>query len=166
MSFSDDFDEDSEPLLKVLCPLYFLSSSEPCWKCGKTQPVVAIGTHCLFEDDEKVGDATDVGELILLNYLSVMPDEVWQYMKTRNSRFSNEHSAGGGDSYFSNACECGARFGDFYLFSEPGGAFFPTTQKEVEKITYHQMPFEGELSFACGWSEGAGQYILACARKE
>jgi hypothetical protein len=38
--------------------------------------------------------------------------------------------------YLMNHCEnCGAKLGDFFMHSEPGGAFFPTSPQEAQRMT-------------------------------
>jgi hypothetical protein len=63
-------------------------------------------------------------------------------------------------AYFMNVCPCGAAFGDFYLFNKPGGAFFPTTVEEANKIEIHELPFIGEYDFVCSESMGTGGIIF------
>jgi hypothetical protein len=44
-------------------------------------------------------------------------------------------------SYYANTCQCGALFGDHYLVSEPGGAFFPEARRrgiEIGSLKYRQ----------------------------
>ncbi|MGH8532129.1 MAG: hypothetical protein ACREV1_05205 [Gammaproteobacteria bacterium] len=135
--------------LQVHCPLYLLTSFEPCWKCGRPQTVVAIGAHCLDDDGDEIGDAGVQADLIFLNNIASMPFQVFKYIAQRNHRYVKRHSRTAGSTYYANTCECGVNFGDFYLFSEPGGAFFPETEADAARIKYHQMPFAGTLPFEC-----------------
>lgn len=75
------------------------------------------------------------------------------------------HSRTAGEAYYANTCECGANFGDFYLFSEPGGAFFPNTDDAARAIGLEPMPFSGTLKFAASYSHGIGDYILQHAKR-
>lgn len=45
--------------LHVHCPIYLLTSSERCWKCGKAQVVTALGTHALRDGDEELSEPGD-----------------------------------------------------------------------------------------------------------
>jgi hypothetical protein len=58
------------------------------------------------------------------------------------------------EEYYANVCECGANFGDFYLFSEPDGAWFPKDDSGVATARVLPVavadPFEVECDFgAC-----------------
>ena len=67
-------------------------------------------------------------------------------------------------SYYANICECGANFGDHFLFSEPRGAFFPETEAEVSRIICEELPFQDRLCFECSFILGSGEIILRNAR--
>lgn len=151
--------------LLIHCPLYLLTSSEPCWKCGASQSVSAIAAHNLVDDGEPVFDEGDETELLLLSNIVQMPFEVFKYVAQRNHRYMKRHSRTAGEVYYANTCECGANFGDFYLYSEPGGAFFPTTDEEARTIQLEAMPFTGSMPFDCSYSVGTGQYILEHAQR-
>jgi hypothetical protein len=151
--------------LQVHCPLYLLKSSEPCWKCGSTQVVHALGVHNLKDDGEDVVDAGDTSELILLSNIVEMPFTVFKYVAQRNHRYMKRYSRTAGEKYYANTCECGANFGDFYLFSEPGGAFFPDTDDAAREIELETTPFTGTLRFVASYSIGTGEQILQHARR-
>jgi len=153
-------------MLKIHCPLYLITSQEPCWKCGSSQTVVAIGTHNLQDGEDVVCEVGDQTELLLLNNIASMPFKVFKYVAQRNHRYMKRHSRTAGSVYYANTCECGANFGDFYLFSEPGGAFFPETEADATSIKYHAMPFTGTLPFDCGYSQGIGELILSHGTQE
>ena len=151
--------------LQVHCPIYLLTSSEPCWKCGTPQSVNAVGTHGLHDGEDEVTEPGDKAELILLSNIVEMPFAVFKYVAQRNHRYMKRHSRTAGETYYANTCECGANFGDFYLYSEPGGAFFPDTDEAAQDIQIHTMPFTGSLKFDCSYSAGVGEYILRHARR-
>lgn len=157
-------DRTMNDLLLVHCPLYLLTSSEPCWKCGTPQSVNAVAVHNLLEDGELVVDEGDETELLVLSDIVQMPFEVFKYVAQRNHRYMKRHSRTAGEVYYANTCECGANFGDFYLHSEPGGAFFPATDEEASAIQLELMPFSGSLPFDCSYSVGVGQHILEHAQ--
>ncbi|MBA0215769.1 DUF5710 domain-containing protein [Pectobacterium brasiliense] len=57
---------------------------------------------------------------------------------TTNWRPGNSKMAG--YSYYANHCpHCSRLQGDFMIFSEPGGAFLPSSQKEASKIKLHKI---------------------------
>ncbi|WDT77903.1 MAG: hypothetical protein MPW16_22020 (plasmid) [Candidatus Manganitrophus sp.] len=152
--------------MRIDCPVYLLTSAAECWKCSKPQSVVAIGTHQLFDGADEIGDLSDQNDLILLSNIGSMPFEVFKYIGQRNHRYMKRYSHTAEATYFANTCECGANFGDFFLFSEPGGAFFPETEEAAAQIKYHKMPFSGALPFECSYHQGVGDFILAHATYE
>jgi hypothetical protein len=152
--------------LQVHCPLYLLTSSEVCWKCGATQYVLALGTHNLHDGEYDVVEPGDMSELVLLSNVEEMPLPVFEYMAQKNQRYMRHYSRTAGQTYYANTCECGANFGDFYLFSEPGGAFFPDTDEAAAEIELEVMPFSGSLRFVASYSVGVGEYILKHAKRK
>lgn len=144
--------------IQVLDPLFLLISAEACWQCRAPQTVIAIGAHRLIDEYGEVGDSRG---LILLSNITAMPAHVWEYIRARNPRYVLRQSRTAESTYYANTCECGALIGDFYLFSEPGGAFFPLSPNEAAGIKYHRMPFDGPFAFECSYSQGPGDAILA-----
>ena len=55
--------------------------------------------------------------------------------------------------------------GDFYLHSEPGAPFFPTTEEEAKQLTLEAIPLAGPITIRAGVGVGAGGLILEHARK-
>ena len=55
--------------------------------------------------------------------------------------------------------------GDFYLHSEPGAPFFPTTEEEAKQLTLEAIPLAGPITIRAGVGVGAGDLILEHARK-
>ena len=154
-----------DDFLQVHCPLFLLTSSEPCWKCGAVQTVNAIGTHAIRDGEEELADPGDTSELFLLSNIVEMPFPVFKFVAQRNHRYMKRHSRTAGATYYANTCECGANFGDFYLFSEPGGAFFPDSDEAARSIQLETMPFTGTLTFSSSYSVGIGEYILQHAKR-
>jgi hypothetical protein len=152
-------------VLHVQCPLYLLASTQTCWKCGQSQSVAALGTHSLMDDENQVGDPKDQTDLVFLTNIISMPAEVFEYIARGNQRYMRRHSLAADTIYYANTCECGANFGDFHLFSEPGGAFFPESEADAAQVNYHELPFEGSMPFECSWSHGLGELIIAHGKK-
>ena len=68
--------------------------------------------------------------------------------------------------YYANSCpRCGVISGDFYLHSEPGAPFFPTTKREADQLTVEPVPLAGSITVRAGVGVGAGDLILEHARK-
>jgi len=127
-------------------PFYLLRSSEDCWKCGTSCRVVAL--------------ASGAGEPFMLSSIESMPDEFLLAITAIHPDYELRYSQMVGSRYFMNTCKCGAHFGDFYLFSEPGGAFFPTEDDEAAEIEVIELPFHGSYPIACSPGIGTGGIIL------
>lgn len=51
-------------------------------------------------------------------------------------KFKLAYSKAAGSGYLMNHREhCGPKLGDFFMHSEPGGAFFPTAPQEAQRMT-------------------------------
>jgi hypothetical protein len=144
--------------LEATAPLYLLESTEPCWKCGQPQSVIAIGSFNVECEGARIGDGKN---LILLSNVESMPDAVFAYVAARNNRFKKHHSYTADSTYYANTCECGANFGDFYLFMEPDGAFFPTTASAASKVIVEAMPFSGRFSFVGSFGDAPSGIAVA-----
>lgn len=153
----------SENTIKIASPVYLLRSSEPCWKCGANQEVVALATMRVIEDLEEQFE--DENEPIILSNISDMPEEILDYIRSISPNFQERTSRTAGATYYMNTCSCGAHYGDFYLHSEPGGAFFPNTEEEARQITIEELPFTGTHTFRCGYGVGTGSFIFEHGRK-
>ncbi len=127
-------------------PFYLFRSSEDCWKCGKTCRVVAL--------------ASGKEEPFVLSDIRSMPDEFLLAITAAQPNYERRHSKMADTEYFMNTCPCGAHFGDFYLYCEPGGAFFPTEEDEASRVEVIELPIEGEHSIDCSPGMGTGGLIL------
>ncbi|MCA3061094.1 MAG: hypothetical protein ING69_02585 [Rhodocyclaceae bacterium] len=107
----------------------------------------------------------DKGELALLTNVTEMPEAVFKFICARNTRYKQQHSLTAGFTYYANTCECGTNFGDHYLFSEPGGAFFPMTDEDAAAIEIETMPFTEPLKFDSSYGMGIGDHILKHAKR-
>ena len=136
---------------------YIAISDVNCWRCGNQVRVICLFCEAATVDGEArdnlvVSNMTDASES-LLNVLRAYP------------HFRPSHSRTADFAYFANHCErCGAMQGDFYLHSEPGGAFFPESAADAARITF--MPIDVPID--CEGSEGystAMEYALEDWRK-
>lgn len=152
-------EEDNESKCRISSPIFLITSTEDCWRCRIPQPVIAMASCSVLEADEENGDA-EISDPVILSNISRMPDEIASYLTTRFPRYQIHRSRTAGFAYFTNFCECGANFGDFYLHCEPGGAFFPTTKDEAEQMSVERLPFDGEFEFECSPSYGTGAFIF------
>lgn len=110
-----------ENKLLVHTPLYVLTAAMACWKCSVSQTVVALACHNLSDGEQDMAPFGDVSDLLLLSEVTKLPTQVLQELVKRNPRYELRYSSTAEEEYFANTCDCGALFGDFYLYSEPGG---------------------------------------------
>ena len=114
-------------------PLLLFITMHRCWKCGGMQEVIALGSDSLTDDDYDSGGSGEIKECVLLSEIEVMPEAIDEYLRQHFPLYRLHYSQTAEMSYYANICECGANFGDHFLFSEPGGAFFrrrmPTLRK-------------------------------------
>lgn len=157
---------ESEDSMKVGTPLYLITSMELCWKCGRPQEVIALASGSLADDEgEEATENAEEIEPFILNEITGMPAEVFQYLAAKHPRCRMHYSRTVEATYFTNFCECGANFGDFYLHCEPGAAFFPDTEEDAAKMTVEKLPFGGVLDFVCTYSQGLGGFIFKHAKR-
>lgn len=87
-------------------------------------------------------------------------------MGNRFPSFALRYSKTAGSRYYANTCpKCGVISGDFYLHSEPGAPFFPTTEEEAKQLTLEAIPLAESIRVRAGVGVGAGDLILEHARK-
>ncbi len=117
-------DDEIDDAIAVEGRLYLLTANAACWKCGQPQDVVVIAAQGLSEGGEPIPDTQDPESLIVLSAVEEMPPELLAFIQRRQPRYQKQYSRMAEMSYYANTCQCGALFGDHYLVSEPGCAFF------------------------------------------
>ena len=91
---------------------------------------------------------------------------VLQFVGTRFPSFALRYSKTAGSRYYANTCpKCGVISGDFYLHSDLGAPFFPTTKEEAKQLTLEAIPLADSIRVRAGIGMGAGELILEHARK-
>jgi hypothetical protein len=159
--------DDIDGAIAVEGPLYLLTANAACWKCGQPQDVVVIAAQGLSEGGELIPDTQDPGSLIILSAIEEMPPELLAFIQRRQPRYQKQYSRTAEMSYYANTCQCGALFGDHYLVSEPGGAFFPEDRAEAARIEMSRVPCSPPLLFQCDYSMGSvGEMIWENARRD
>lgn len=130
----EDEPDDSDTLYAT-GHLYVVESLAVCWKCQRLTPV-----FCLASDDHEYG--YDAESFTTYSDLASPPVAVRQMIERRFPSYHKDFSRTAGGRYYMNHCTCGAKLGDFYLHSEPGGAFFPTSQDELVGMKIHTISAE------------------------
>lgn len=150
--------------LKIAAPIYLITSQEPCWRCGQPQNVVALAASNV-DDGEGFFPPSELSAPLLLSNIVEMPASVVDAVCTRHPRYRKHLSRTIGQTYFANLCECGANFGDHYLHSEPGGAFFPETDETAARMTIQTLPLEGEFELTAIYTQGVEDSIFTHAQR-
>jgi hypothetical protein len=160
-------DDEIDDAIAVEGRLYLLTANAACWKCGQPQDVVVIAAQGLSEGGEAIPDTQDLGSLIILSAIEEMPSELLAFIQQRQPRYQKQYSRTAEMWYYANTCQCGALFGDHYLVSEPGGAFFPEHRADAARITMSRVPCNLPLLFHCDYSMGSvGEMIWENARRD
>ena len=146
--------------LKVTAPVFLLRSTESCWRCHSNQEVIALAFRWSLDEDEAEDQQPHQGEPLILENIHEMPQAILDHIVSVHPRVEKRPSKTTGTAYFMNICKCGANFGDHYLFSEPGGAFFPMDEEAASQITIEELPFTGAFQFNCSYSMGQGDLIF------
>ncbi len=127
-------------------PIYLLTTEAACWKCHRPQTVGALA-----------GARTDVNgrqTRLILYYIRVLPAEVLDLITARLPWYRVHFSATTRSEYYTNMCECGANFGDFFLYSEPGEGFWATSEDEARAIAIKELPLSGKFDIEADGETG------------
>ncbi len=144
-------------LIQIDPPLYVAHTVISCWRCGAHMPAIALVAPNVPEAD---------GEICILSEVEGLPEPVLKLVRKRFPSFRLKYSKTLGSRYYANTCpKCGVISGDFYLHSEPGAPFFPTTQQEAKRLTLEAVALIGSIRVRAGIGVGAGELILEHARK-
>lgn len=145
-----------EPM-RIDPPLYLAHTRISCWRCGADMTAIALVAPNVAETE---------GEICILSEVEELPESVLRFVRKRFPSFKLRYSKTLGLQYYANTCpRCGVIFGDFYLHSEPGSPFFPTTGDEAKELTLEAVPLRGSITVRGGLAMGVGDLILEHARK-
>ena len=148
---------------KIGSPLTVLFSSERCWKCREAQQVIALAVRYPSKKGDSTQNKTNYPSLVC--EVTELPSSLLALINSIHPPYRRHLSKTRGESYFANFCSCGANFGDFYLFMEPGGAFFPMDEIEASKITIKELSFPRPVTISGNVCYGAEDLIFANARR-
>ena len=145
-------------MTRIEPPLYLASTSIACWRCGANMPAVGIIAP-------RVPDAEV--EICILSAIQELPPPVLDFIQKRFPTFKRKFSKTTRSEYYANTCPaCGVLSGDFYLHSEPGAPFFPTTPEEAKALTIETIPITGPIEVRAGMGMGVGHLILENAKRQ
>jgi len=169
-----EYDPDD---ITVRSDWYFIvRSTRDCWKCGARTAVYGFllpaGHETMMptgydeETDEEQYEMVGQDAPSLVSNVTVLLPSVADRMKSLTATsYRPDCSQMAQSHYWMNHCEqCDAKQGDFELFDEPGGAFFPVVEQDALHIDLLKISerFECEGSTGYGtpaellWSRGSG----------
>ncbi|HEX3914519.1 MAG TPA: hypothetical protein VHW71_13495 [Steroidobacteraceae bacterium] len=157
--------KEKDDAVAVEGQLYLLTANAECWKCRRPQDVVVIAAQGLSEGGEAISDTQDLGSLVSLSTIEEMPSELLTFIQKRQPGYQKQYSRAAETSYYANTCQCGALFGDHYLVSKPGGAFFPEDSAAAARIVISRVPCRPPQLLRGDYSVGSvGEMIWESAR--
>ncbi|EIP5862260.1 DUF5710 domain-containing protein (plasmid) [Methylocaldum sp. MU1018] len=167
---------------------YFVAvSSKACWKCGGITKVCGIALPAGHETLEPV-DEEDAGfgqndvyteaqfqEWLdspasshwvtsdfptIVYYVSALPERVINYMQVYSHHYKLDFSKTMQTSYWMNHCEhCGMKQGDFEMYEEPDGTFYPLDAAAAAQITLHFINEPFSCSGTCSYGVDMFAYM-------
>lgn len=110
-------------------------------------------------------EGTD-NEICVLSNIQELPEDVLSYIRKRVPTFKVKFSKTVKEKYFANTGPaCGVLSGDFFLHSEPGAPFFPTTEDEAKNLFITEIPLSNDIKVSASCGMGVGDLILSHANK-
>jgi len=138
-------------------PIYLASTEIDCWKCKSKMTAVAIIAPNIPEAEGEIGILSDV---------SLLPEYLVEEIQKLHPNYQLRYSNTSKDKYYANTCpNCSVITGDFYLHSEPGGAFFPMSDIETKKIQVRKIELPETMEIEAGYGVGLGDEILKLGEK-
>jgi hypothetical protein len=145
----NDSDLEHEPEFLIRSPYYYVvESNSGCWNCNSHTRVFAFMLPESHEEFELVVDEDEVEFTLEKNLgywkshgirgtvsgIHRMSPQVLHQVRLLTEHYKLAYSKAAGSRYYMNHCEyCGVKLGDFFMHSEPGGAFFPTSPTQASK---------------------------------
>lgn len=141
---------ETEFSTKAISPFHLVKSKEPCWKCGVISEVITFAAEGTVEDGEE-----NIG-FVIFSYVSLVPKKLAGFVEENFKNYFIDYSNTTKSFYYINHCHrCSASLGDFYMHSEPEGAFFPMTVDEAKDIELIELKGSGyiqlnaDLTYQC-----------------
>lgn len=145
----------------IKSPVSIALNSSDCYKCANKTAVISLASSNFYylstdeNENEKWFRADGLSffsmPVFIENELAVKINGLFPNYKIAYSKTVESN-------YWANHCEhCGALQGDFFLHSEPGGAFFPLEIEEYEQLTFITVPskFDVEIDADYSWLSNA-----------
>jgi len=143
---------------------YFIAkTAKHCWKCGAVTRVFGVGvppgheTLELDEEEEGTYCWCASGQPSFVHYVTDLLPKVAARIGGLSRYYRVDFSKTTQSSYWMNHCEhCGIKQGDFEMYCEPSGAFFPMS-KEAASLIVLEVIAE---PFGCNGSTSYGDHFF------
>jgi len=159
----------SEPDITVRSSSYFIAqTTKLCWRCSKSTSVfgfmLPVGHESLEYDDEDEEPDTWYRheEPTIVHYVNDLLPAVAARIKALTRHYRIDFSKTTKSSYWMNHCEhCGMKQGDFDMYCEPRGAFYPMDEVDASLILLHKFA----EPFGCTGSRMYGDFPFEHMRR-
>jgi Domain of unknown function (DUF5710) len=126
----------------MLAPVWLLTSTENCYRCHKISPVFAIASKSIedydideYDDVHYQTHRADENTHVSISNLENVDERIGQYLAKFAPKYRMDFSKTQSANVYMNHCHhCGAKLGDFYMHNEPGGAFFPDSYEDSQRL--------------------------------
>lgn len=132
-------------------------SRRECWRCKEVSRVFALALPSGYEawivEDDPADDHWESGDsLVVLNYVSAVPDSAAAQLHQFAPRYRINYSQTTRSSYWMNHCEhCKAKLGDYETLQEPGTFYILGRGLNERKLCIESFqPFSAPFSAKCG----------------
>lgn len=156
----------STPVINIRSSRYFIAQTvTPCWKCRRFTNVFGFilpaGNESLNPDyeDDKWDRNSDPA---IVHYVTDMVPNVAARITGFSQHYEVDYSNTTRSSYWMNHCQhCGLKQGDYGLFCDPGGAFYPVDERDAGLIILHEFSEQ----FGCNGASVYGNDFIPYMRR-
>lgn len=151
------------PEIEIRSHSYSIAQTETaCWKCNELTRVygfvLPVGHQTVEQDEEGAAEwywyEHDSSAMVL--YVTDLSPIAVARLKDITLHYYVDFSKTTSSSYWMNHCEhCGMKQGDFAMYCEPGGAFFPMDEKAASRITLQAV----HEPFGCNGDTSYGDHL-------
>ena len=118
----------------ALSPLFIVKSAQECWRCNQSSDVYCIASSGFLDEDGTENDFT------IFSNLENIDIRVEKLIQEYIPLYKPDYSKTAEGVYYMNHCQnCSVKLGDFFMHSEPDGAFLPMSENSATKITIFQL---------------------------
>lgn len=149
----------------IKSPLSIALNSTDCYKCGNKTAVISLASNNFYylSTDEKEEEKWFLSDNLSFFSMPTFIDAAFSSILSQAfPNYKITYSKTAECSYWANHCEhCEAFHGDFFLHSEPGGAFFPLEIEEYGQLTFITISskFDVEINADYSWLSHADDIL-------